>query len=371
VASDALTVLLTTWLVRVLFADSLGLQDAPLSAFTAIAATAMVVTIFAFTGAYSRAASPLDIANTEGLVRGICCAMVLVLLSCAVRQMMPSPVLLWSGGVAVYLLIVQREIVHVLARRRAASDWVRAQAIAERVGAQNMMMVRRRDRTAYAAKRWVVSSGLREVREPHSPSRVASEWDIEPVVTPAPLAKRAMDMTVALLLLVMAAPLFVVAAALIKIESRGPVFFRQRRVGKDGRHFFMWKFRSMCQNAPRYERSPISDTDLRLTAVGRILRRLSLDELPQLINVVTGEMSLVGPRPEMPFIVARYGPRERQRLQATPGITGLWQISPARAMPIHENVELDLFYIERQNVFLDIAILVRTFTAVIRGVGAT
>jgi len=115
----------------------------------------------------------------------------------------------------------------------------------------------------------------------------------------------------------------------------------------------------------------VSDTDPRLTNIGRALRRLSIDELPQLLNVIQGNMSLVGPRPEMPFIVAKYGPQERMRLSATPGITGLWQISPARAMPIHKNLQFDLFYIESRNIFLDIAILLRTITAVVRGIGAT
>jgi len=115
----------------------------------------------------------------------------------------------------------------------------------------------------------------------------------------------------------------------------------------------------------------VSDTDPRLTNIGRVLRRLSIDELPQLLNVLQGDMSLVGPRPEMPFIVATYGPRERLRLNAVPGITGLWQISPARAMPIHQNLEFDFFYIESRNFFLDVAILLRTITAIVRGIGAT
>jgi lipopolysaccharide/colanic/teichoic acid biosynthesis glycosyltransferase len=119
-----------------------------------------------------------------------------------------------------------------------------------------------------------------------------------------------------------------------------------------------------------YEASPRTGVDNRLTRVGRIIRRLSLDEIPQLINVLKGEMSLVGPRPEMPFIVARYHPRECERLTARPGITGLWQISPARAFPIHENLQYDLHYVRNQNFFLDCAIVFRTIAAVIRGVGA-
>jgi lipopolysaccharide/colanic/teichoic acid biosynthesis glycosyltransferase len=121
---------------------------------------------------------------------------------------------------------------------------------------------------------------------------------------------------------------------------------------------------------PKYEMSPQSSADIRLTRVGRLIRRMSIDELPQLFNVLRGEMSLVGPRPEMPFIVARYRPLERQRLVAKPGITGLWQISAARSFPIHEHLHYDLHYIRNQNAILDCAILLRTITAVLGGVGA-
>jgi exopolysaccharide biosynthesis polyprenyl glycosylphosphotransferase len=183
--------------------------------------------------------------------------------------------------------------------------------------------------------------------------------------------KRAIDVAGSSVLLVLLSPLFLFTAILVRLDSKGPVFFRHERVGQDGRRFSLWKFRSMRVHTSAYERSPASNSDLRLTRVGRVLRRLSIDELPQLINVLRGDMSLVGPRPEMAFIVQRYGPLEQRRLKAKPGITGLWQISPARAMPIHENMEFDLFYIEHQNMFLDCAILLRTIAAVIRGLGAT
>jgi lipopolysaccharide/colanic/teichoic acid biosynthesis glycosyltransferase len=126
----------------------------------------------------------------------------------------------------------------------------------------------------------------------------------------------------------------------------------------------------MRTDVREYEASPRSGVDDRLTRIGRLIRRLSIDELPQLINVLRGEMSLVGPRPEMPFMVARYHPIECERLIARPGITGLWQISPARAFPIHENLHYDLHYIRNQNFFLDCAIVLRTIAAVIHGVGA-
>jgi len=184
------------------------------------------------------------------------------------------------------------------------------------------------------------------------------------------VAKRAIDVVGSLALLILLTPLLLLVAALVRIDSPGPALFRQRRIGKDGKQFQFWKFRSMRVDAPKYAPSPTSDLDWRLTRIGRLIRRISIDELPQLINVLQGEMSLVGPRPEMPFIVDRYTPLERARLAAKPGITGLWQISPARALPIHENLQYDLHYIAHQSLVLDGAILLRTVAAVIRGVGA-
>jgi lipopolysaccharide/colanic/teichoic acid biosynthesis glycosyltransferase len=184
------------------------------------------------------------------------------------------------------------------------------------------------------------------------------------------LIKRGCDIIGSLVLLIVLFPVFVIVAVLIKMDSPGPVFFRHYRIGKDGDPFVLWKFRSMKTDVLAYEASPRTGVDSRLTRVGRIIRRLSLDEIPQLINVLKGEMSLVGPRPEMPFIVARYHPTECERLTARPGITGLWQISPARAFPIHENLQYDLHYVRNQNFFLDCAIVFRTIAAVVRGVGA-
>ncbi len=184
------------------------------------------------------------------------------------------------------------------------------------------------------------------------------------------ILKRGCDVIGATFFLVLLLPLFIVVAISIKLDSPGPIFFRHCRIGKDGKRFVLWKFRSMRTDVPEYEASPRSVVDGRLTRIGRLIRRLSVDEIPQLINVLKGDMSLVGPRPEMPFIVARYHPVHRERLVARPGITGLWQISPARAFPIHENLQYDLHYIRNQNFFLDSAIILRTITAVIHGVGA-
>jgi len=124
----------------------------------------------------------------------------------------------------------------------------------------------------------------------------------------------------------------------------------------------------MNVDSPKYDFSPQASDDPRITRVGRFLRRTSLDELPQLLNVLKGDMSLVGPRPEMPFIVEQYSPIHRQRLQVTPGITGLWQLSADRAFLIHENIQYDLYYIRNRSFFMDLAILLHTVVFAMRGV---
>lgn len=172
--------------------------------------------------------------------------------------------------------------------------------------------------------------------------------------------QRVLDIVVAGFLLFLLAPLFLIIAIAIRVDSPGPSFFIQERVGKNGRRFQILKFRSMFITAPHYAASPKRSSDPRITRVGRLLRRLGLDELPQLINVLKGDMSVVGPRPEMPFLVERHRALHRQRLRVKPGITGLWQLSPDRRHPIHENVHHDLYYIAHGNLFLDLAILVHT-----------
>ena len=182
--------------------------------------------------------------------------------------------------------------------------------------------------------------------------------------------KRLVDVIVAALVLLILSPILLLVAIAVAIDSRGSIVFCHQRVGYQGRPFRIFKFRSMHISAPQYQRSPTDAHDPRITRVGRVIRRLSLDEVPQLVNVLRGEMSLVGPRPEMPFIVREYSDVHRRRLNAVPGITGLWQISPARALPIHHNMEYDLYYIARQSLLLDLAILIRTAGSVIRGIGA-
>lgn len=186
----------------------------------------------------------------------------------------------------------------------------------------------------------------------------------------AAAAKRVADIAISLFVLTFGAMFFVIPAILIRRESPGSVFFRQTRIGKDGRPFEMLKFRTMhsrnCEDAP----APDTAFDPRVTRVGRMLRRYSLDELPNFVNVLRGEMSVVGPRPEMAFIVDTYGPLDKERLRAKPGITGLWQISYARQGAIHENLDYDLYYIENQSLLLDLVIIALTGFAVVKGTGA-
>jgi exopolysaccharide biosynthesis polyprenyl glycosylphosphotransferase len=180
--------------------------------------------------------------------------------------------------------------------------------------------------------------------------------------------KRLCDIIGALTLLALGLPLYLALALLIKIDSRGSVLFRQDRVGHNGTVFTMFKFRTMHSAVNPYEVSPGTPSDSRITRVGRFLRKTSLDELPQLLNVLEGSMSLVGPRPEMPFIVEQYTQRHRQRLQVKPGLTGLWQLSGDRAFLIHENIEYDLYYIQHRNLFMDFAILLHTSIFAMRGI---
>lgn len=174
------------------------------------------------------------------------------------------------------------------------------------------------------------------------------------------VAKRVFDCLVATALLIVTAPLWVIAAILIKLESSGPILFRQERRGLHGKEIQILKFRTMYADVNPYEPSPVGDVDPRITRVGRFLRMGGLDELPQLLNVLRGEMSIVGPRPEMPFIVDGYTPLERQRLVVKPGITGIWQLSSDRHSQIHENLEYDLYYIRNQSLLMDVLILFET-----------
>jgi exopolysaccharide biosynthesis polyprenyl glycosylphosphotransferase len=182
--------------------------------------------------------------------------------------------------------------------------------------------------------------------------------------------KRIFDFVVSLILLLILIPVFIVIAIAIKIDSPGPVFFIQERVGKDGKIFKVIKFRTMYKDTPKFALSPRSQGDPRITKVGAFLRRWSLDELPQLINVLKGEMSLVGPRPEMPQIVAEYEPWQRERLKVKPGITGIWQILGRKDLPLEKNIQYDLIYVKNRSFLLDIIIILKTIPLVIKGKGA-
>lgn len=181
-------------------------------------------------------------------------------------------------------------------------------------------------------------------------------------------AKRLCDFLGSLVLILIGSPVFLFLSLIVRVDSPGPVLFCQERIGKDGRRFRMYKFRTMHLAASGYGYSPRNSDDPRITRVGRFLRKTSLDELPQLLNVLQGHMSLVGPRPEMPFIVEEYSHRHQQRLQVKPGLTGLWQLSGDRAFLIHENIEYDLYYIQHQNFFMDLAILLHTSIFAMRGI---
>jgi exopolysaccharide biosynthesis polyprenyl glycosylphosphotransferase len=181
--------------------------------------------------------------------------------------------------------------------------------------------------------------------------------------------------------IVLLSPLLALIAVLVKRSSPGPVFYRQQRVGKDGATFYITKFRTMVVDADtmlpdlevRNEASGVLfklRDDPRVTKVGRVLRRYSLDELPQLFDVLSGDMSLVGPRPPLPSEVARYGDDVRRRLLVKPGITGLWQVSGRSDLSWEDSVRLDLYYVENWSIMQDIMILVRTVRAVIRAGGA-
>ncbi len=183
-------------------------------------------------------------------------------------------------------------------------------------------------------------------------------------------AKRALDVTGAAVGLLLSAPLLALAALAIRLESPGPVLFRQRRSGLRARPFDLIKLRTMIADAEFVGAGlAVQEADPRITRVGALLRRLSLDELPNLVNVVRGEMSLVGPRPTLPVQVAQYTPRQRGRLTVRPGITGWAQVHGRASLPWSRRIELDLEYVERRSLALDLRILARTARLVVGGEG--
>jgi lipopolysaccharide/colanic/teichoic acid biosynthesis glycosyltransferase len=208
---------------------------------------------------------------------------------------------------------------------------------------------------------------------------------------PPPRGKRVFDVLAAAALLMACAPLIALAAALVRLGSEGPVLYRQARIGLRGRPFILYKLRSMRAGAdcsPHRAhvqaliggrdgaRTPacggwvkLDDDDPRITGVGRVLRRLGLDELPQLLNVLKGEMSLVGPRPGLPYEVEMYGEGHERRLAARPGITGLWQVYGRNRVSFAEMIRMDVEYTRRQSLWLDVSLLLLTPWAVLAGRG--
>lgn len=233
----------------------------------------------------------------------------------------------------------------------------------------------------------ILASGLTGITGPRAHSRPIEGlplWQVEPASYTGAMSmvKAVLDRFSALLLLLLLGPLILAVSLAIRLDSPGPVFFRQIRIGQDGVPFTMWKFRSMrtgaatelysllmAQHAEDRPLFKVRD-DPRITRVGRFIRRYSIDELPQLFNVLRGEMSLVGPRPQVPGEVALYDARATRRLRARPGITGLWQVSGRSDVAWHEAVMLDLHYVDNWSLTLDAVLLWRTVAAVLRARGA-
>ncbi len=196
------------------------------------------------------------------------------------------------------------------------------------------------------------------------------------------IPKRLFDMMVSAMLLMLLSPILLIAALLVKCDSKGPVFFSQNRVGKDKNMFKMWKFRSMYIDAEERKAELMKQNEMdggvlfkmkndpRITSIGHFIRKFSIDELPQLWNVLIGDMSLVGPRPPLPNEVKQYTTKQSRRLEVTPGITCIWQVSGRSNIPFPQQVELDIIYIENQSFTSDIIILLRTIPAVLQAKGS-
>jgi lipopolysaccharide/colanic/teichoic acid biosynthesis glycosyltransferase len=207
---------------------------------------------------------------------------------------------------------------------------------------------------------------------------------------PGRLAKRVLDLTVALPCLILAAPLLLAVAVMIRLTTPGPALFRQVRLGRDRRPFMLCKFRTMYSGCPddahrEYVRKLLTDSrppdggrvgvfkldgDARITPVGRLLRRTSIDELPQLLNVIRGDMSLVGPRPALDWEAEMFGAGHERRFAVPPGLTGLWQVSGRNALTMKDGLDLDVEYVGRQSLALDLWILARTIPVVLSTRGA-
>jgi exopolysaccharide biosynthesis polyprenyl glycosylphosphotransferase len=193
--------------------------------------------------------------------------------------------------------------------------------------------------------------------------------------------KRVFDIICSLVLILMSLPVMAMVGIAIKLDSPGPVLFKQKRVGENGQVFTMYKFRSMVVDAEKRQAEVNktneagqvvhkSKNDPRITRVGNLIRSTSLDELPQLFNVFFGDMSLVGPRPELPWLVEKYEPWQHKRLAVPQGITGWWQVNGRSDKPLHLNTEDDLYYVQHYSLLLDLWILWKTFAVVLKRQGA-
>ncbi|MDN5276159.1 MAG: hypothetical protein PWR01_124 [Clostridiales bacterium] len=185
--------------------------------------------------------------------------------------------------------------------------------------------------------------------------------------------KRVMDIVLSLIGLVIAIPLIIIFGIAIKLESKGPIFYRQERVGKDGKVFMLYKLRSMYQNAEENGAKWAEKDDPRVTKVGRIMRKTRIDELPQLFNVLKGDMSIVGPRPERPIFTYQFNeqiPGFVNRLQVKPGLTGWAQVNGGYELGPAEKLEYDLYYIENRSIWMDIKIMLKTVKVILTGKGA-
>src|SRR5215213_9756228 len=197
----------------------------------------------------------------------------------------------------------------------------------------------------------------------------------EPLSNGASILKRSFDLIISALAIAVLFPLWLLIALLIKLDTKGPVFYTQERVGMDGRLFLLYKFRTIVagraeanlgnENQPTYKLL----ADPRITRIGKFLRRTSLDEVPQVLNVLLGDMSIVGPRPPIPYEVEAYELWHRKRLDMKPGLTGLWQVSGRNRLPFEEMVRLDLYYIENWSLLLDLEIILRTGLVMLAGEG--
>lgn len=200
--------------------------------------------------------------------------------------------------------------------------------------------------------------------------------------TPYKVVKRIIDVVLSSIALVVLSPIFAIIALAIKLESKGPVFFKHTRIGKDGKIIKIYKFRSMVENAEdlikkftpeqmkEYKENYKLTDDPRITKVGKILRKTSLDELPQLINIIKGELSIIGPRPVVQKELEKYGSNAQKFLSVTPGLTGYWAANGRSCTSYEKRMEMELFYVDNLSLKLDIKIFFKTFEAVIKREGA-